>query len=157
MSVYQDSFEMLPVGRVRSPRSEPLYQDWGEVVSTIEIDDRFARDSLAGLTDFSHIEVIYVFDRIDENVFETAARHPRDDPRWPKVGIFAQRAKYRLNRIGLCCCEPLAVDGLELTVRGLDAIDGTPVLDLKPHMAELGPRGDVRQPRWSRELMRDYW
>jgi len=54
-------------------------------------------------------------------------------------------------------CRLLAVNGLTLTVQALDAIDGTPVLDLKPYMTEFGPRGQVRQPAWSHELMAGYW
>ena len=65
-------------------------------------------------------------------------------PHWPSVGVFAQRNKRRPNRIGVCTCELLEVNGLELTVRGLDAIDGSPVLGLKPYMTEFAPR--VRQP-----------
>jgi tRNA (Thr-GGU) A37 N-methylase len=88
---------------------------------------------------------------------QTAARHPRGNTEWPKVGIFAQRAKMRPNRIGVTTCRLLEVDGLTLRVQGLDAIDGTPVVDLKPYMREFGPRGDVRQPQWSTELMAGYW
>jgi tRNA (adenine37-N6)-methyltransferase len=54
-------------------------------------------------------------------------------------------------------CTLVRVEGLTLHVRGLDAIDGTPVLDLKAHFSEMGPRGEVRQPEWSREIMRTYW
>ncbi len=61
------------------------------------------------------------------------------------------------NRIGLSSCELVAVDGTRVLVRGLDAIDGTPVLDIKPYMEEFGPRGEVRQPSWSRELMSGYF
>jgi tRNA-methyltransferase O len=50
-----------------------------------------------------------------------------------------------------------AVDGLTLTVHGLDAVDGSPVLDVKPYLPEFGPRGEVRGPAWSRELMRNYF
>jgi tRNA (Thr-GGU) A37 N-methylase len=82
---------------------------------------------------------------------------PRNNPEWPEVGIFAQRVRNRPNRLGLTTCELLAVDGTELRVRGLDAVDGTPVIDIKPYMAEFGPRTDVRQPSWSRQLMADYW
>jgi len=88
---------------------------------------------------------------------QTAARHPRGNRDWPEVGIFAQRGKARPNRIGLSVCELVAVEGLRVAVRGLDAIDGTPVLDLKPWMQEFGPRGPVRQPAWSTELMAGYW
>jgi aminoglycoside 3-N-acetyltransferase I len=73
------------------------------------------------------------------------------------VGIFAQRAKGRPNRIGVTTCELVGVDQRVVTVRGLDAVDGTPVLDLKPYMVEFAPRTQVRQPAWSHELMRDYW
>ena len=72
-------------------------------------------------------------------------------------GVFAQRAKGRPNRIGVTVCEILEVGGLTVKVRGLDAIDGTPVLDLKPLMAGFLPRGGVREPRWARELMAGYW
>jgi tRNA (adenine37-N6)-methyltransferase len=71
--------------------------------------------------------------------------------------VFAQRAKGRPNRIGVSVCELLSVGQLTVAVRGLDAIDGTPVLDLKPYMQEFAPRGEVRQPQWSRELMAGYW
>jgi len=73
------------------------------------------------------------------------------------VGIFAQRGKNRPNRIGVTTCRLIGVRGRVLTVAGLDAIDGTPVLDIKPYLAEFGPRGDVHQPDWTRQLMRHYW
>jgi len=82
---------------------------------------------------------------------------PRGNPAWPAVGIFAQRAKDRPNRIGLATCELIDVDGTVLRVRGLDAIDGTPVIDIKPYMVEFAPRGPSRQPPWSHELMATYY
>ena len=88
---------------------------------------------------------------------DDGARHPRNRQDWPLVGIFAQRGKNRPNRLGLTTGRIVAVDGLSVEVEGLDAIDGTPVLDIKPVMAEFLPRGAVRQPGWSRELMADYW
>ena len=71
--------------------------------------------------------------------------------------MFAQRGKNRPNRIGTTVCRLDRVDGLVLHVTGLDAIEGTPVLDIKPWVREFGPRGDVRQPEWMDELMRAYW
>jgi tRNA (Thr-GGU) A37 N-methylase len=76
---------------------------------------------------------------------------------WPRVGIFAQRGKGRPNRLGATIVEVVSREGRVLTVAGLDAIDGTPVLDIKPVLAEFLPRKPVRQPAWSCELMRDYW
>jgi tRNA (adenine37-N6)-methyltransferase len=149
---------MQPIGFVRSPRTEPIDDDWGSVVSCVELDSaQFTRDSLRGLEEFSHVEIVYVFDRVNPGSFELGARRPRNNPDWPAVGVFAQRNKRRPNRIGVSTCQLLGVDGLELTTRGLDAIDGTPVLDIKPYMAQFAPRGPIRQPRWSHELMRRYW
>lgn len=150
--------EMVPIGRVGSPRTEPLDDDWDTVTATVVLDAaRFTPDVLAGLSEFSHVEVVYVFDRVDPARVELGARHPRGNPGWPRVGIFAQRAKGRPNRIGVSVCRLLGVDGLTLTVHALDAIDGTPVLDVKPYLTEFGPRGEVRQPAWSHELMSGYW
>jgi tRNA (Thr-GGU) A37 N-methylase len=98
-----------------------------------------------------------VFDQVDEATITVGARHPRGRTDWPRVGIFAQRAKGRPNRIGVTTCELVAVAERSVTVRGLDAVDGTPVLDLKPYMTEFAPRSPVRQPEWSSELMREYW
>ena len=146
-----------PVAVVVGGRSEPFDDDWEAVEATLRLDARFAPEALAGLEEFSHVEVVYVFDRVDPAAVETGARHPRGNTAWPRVGIFAQRAKDRPNRIGVGVCRLLAVEGRDVRVAGLDAVDGTPVLDIKPVMAEFLPRGELRQPGWSRELMRDYW
>ena len=101
--------------------------------------------------------MIHQFHRVADSAIERAARHPRGNPNWPRVGIFAQRAKDRPNRLGATIVEIKGRQGRVLTVAGLDAIDGTPVLDIKPVMAEFLPRSPVRQPDWSRELMKNYW
>jgi tRNA-Thr(GGU) m(6)t(6)A37 methyltransferase TsaA len=145
------------IGFVRSPRDEAVDDDWGEIDSTIELVEPYGGDALRGLDQFTHIEVIFLFDRVDAATVNTGARHPRNNPAWPEVGIFAQRAKNRPNRLGLVTCNLLRVEGTTLHVNGLDAIDGTPVLDIKPHMEEFAPRGPVSQPAWSNDLMRDYW
>jgi tRNA (Thr-GGU) A37 N-methylase len=94
---------------------------------------------------------------VDTSNVVTGARHPRGNKDWPEVGIFAQRGKDRPNRIGSTICRVARVEGTRLFVIELDAIDGTPVLDIKPVMAEFLPRGEVWQPEWSHELMREYW
>jgi len=148
---------MVPIGVVRGGRAEAIDDDWGGTISEIVLDDRFPKDSLDGLDEFSHLDVVYVFDQVDEATITVGARHPRERSDWPRVGIFAQRAKGRPNRIGVTTCEIVSVDQRVVTVRGLDAIDRTPVLDMKPYMVEFAPRATVRQPAWSHELMRDYW
>jgi len=152
------TYTVTPIGHVRGGRVEAIDDDWGASRARIELDPaQFATDALAGLSDFSHAEVIFLFDKVQGDKIETGARHPRNRADWPLVGIFAQRGKNRPNRLGLTTCRIVRVDGLTVEVEGLDAIDGTPVLDIKPVMAEFLPRGDIRQPDWSRELMRDYW
>jgi tRNA-Thr(GGU) m(6)t(6)A37 methyltransferase TsaA len=147
-----------PIGRVSSPRTIPLDDDWDVITATITLDHhRFTPEALTGLDAFSHVEVVYLFDRVDPASIETSSRHPRGNRAWPSVGVFAQRAKSRPNRIGVSVCELLGVNQLTVTVRALDAVDASPVLDLKPYMQEFAPRGEVRQPHWSHELMAGYW
>ena len=153
-----DAIEVIPVGFVRGGRANPVDDDWDQVEAEIVLDAaRFAPDAAAGLDAFSHIEVIFHFDRADPARIATGARHPRGNTEWPKIGIFAQRGKDRPNRIGVTVCRILSVDGLSLRVRGLDAIEGTPVLDIKPVMKGFLPRGEIREPDWARDLMADYW
>lgn len=146
-----------PIGLVVGGRADAIDDDWGMVQAVIEVDSRFPADATAGLDEFSHIDVVFVFHGVDPERVHTTARHPRNRSDWPAVGIFAQRAKARPNRLGLTTCELLQVDGRRLTVRGLDAIDGSPVVDIKPTMREFLPRRPLRQPPWSSELMRNYW
>ncbi len=126
-------------------------------MALIELDSRFTPDALTGLDSFSHLEVIFHFDLVSDSEIDTGARHPRGREDWPLVGIFAQRGKGRPNRIGVSVCRLLSVAGTTLKVRGLDAIDGTPVLDIKPVMRGFLPRGEITEPAWASELMKDYW
>jgi tRNA (Thr-GGU) A37 N-methylase len=152
------SFTLYPIGHVRGGRGEAVDDDWGASRAAIVLDpDRFTPEALAGLADFSHAEVIFVFDQVPDAKIETGARHPRNRSDWPLVGIFAQRGKNRPNRLGLTTCRIAGVDGLTVEVEGLDAIDGTPVLDIKPVMREFLPRGTIDQPAWASELMAGYW
>jgi tRNA-Thr(GGU) m(6)t(6)A37 methyltransferase TsaA len=150
--------KVTPIGHVVSERTEPLDDGWEAVTARIELDpERFGPDALAGLEDFSHVEIVFLFDRVPEARIETGARHPRGNTDWPRVGIFAQRGKNRPNRIGVTVCRCLGVSGTTLHLSGLDAIDGTPVLDIKPVMSGFPPRGDVREPAWAKAVMARYW
>jgi tRNA-Thr(GGU) m(6)t(6)A37 methyltransferase TsaA len=149
---------LAPIGRVSSARSEPVDDAWDSVESKVILDSAiFGPDATAGLDDFSHVEVVYHFDRVPDDEVQTGARHPRGRADWPEVGILAQRGKGRPNRIGVTVCKLKKVDGLTLYVEGLDAIDGTPVVDIKPVMKGFLPRGTVREPAWAAELMKGYW
>ncbi|HYB92205.1 MAG TPA: SAM-dependent methyltransferase [Candidatus Binataceae bacterium] len=146
------------IGYVRGGRAEPIDDNWGHNRSIIELDPAsFTPDAFAGLDTFSHVEVVFLFDKVASEKIENGARHPRGRQDWPLTGIFAQRGKNRPNRVGVTVCKILAVEGIRLKVEGLDAIDGTPVIDIKPVMREFLPRGEVRQPKWVSELMEAYW
>lgn len=147
---------LKPIGLVRSPIREALDDVWGGVTARIELDaSRFTTDALAGLEEFSHVEIVFVLDQVTQ--IASGKRHPRGRTDWPEVGIFAQRGRNRPNRIGLTTCRLVAVHDLAIEVEGLDAIDGTPVIDIKPYVQEFGPRGEIRQPAWCTELMSTYW
>ncbi len=153
-----DTFTLTPIGRITCTRTRADDDNWDAEKTTITLDpDVLEQDAAAQLDSFSHIEVIYLFDQVPDEKIVRGARHPRGNRDWPQVGILAQRGKNRPNRLGATMCKLLSVDGLTVEVAGLDAIDGTPVLDLKPVMTEFLPRGPVHQPDWSRELMKDYW
>jgi len=146
-----------PIGIVRNVRETVEDDYWGAVISAIELAGHLEAECLLGIDEFSHAEIVYWFDRVDESRIVTGARHPRNNTAWPRAGIFAQRAKNRPNRIGLSTARIVRLDGRTLYVENLDAIDGTPVLDIKPVMSEFLPQGTVRQPLWSHELMKEYW
>jgi len=152
------SFTVEPIGYVRSSRDAAIDDNWDAVTAAIELDaTQLQPDATEGLETFSHIEVVFLFDRVEADQVSRGSRHPRGNTSWPRVGILAQRAKDRPNRIGLTTCRVLQVNGLRIEVSGLDAIDGTPVLDIKPAMAGFATRGDRREPAWVTELMAEYW
>ena len=155
-----------PIGIVRTGRADWYRADrtgrgGGRLLGWARVGDRARRDfdpeALLGIEEFSHAEILFHFDRVDERKIVRGARHPRNNRDWPLVGIFAQRGKNRPNRIGSTIVRILRREGRSLYVAELDAVDGTPVLDIKPVMQEFLPRETVRQPAWSRELMRQYW
>lgn len=149
---------LQPIGFVQGGRAEPEDDDWGKSLARIVLDDsRFTADALLGLDSFSHAEILFHFHLVAEDEVSTAARHPRGRSDWPRIGIFAQRGKNRPNRLGVSICRIVAVDGLSLTVEGLDAIDGTPVIDIKPVMSGFLPRGELKEPPWAKDIMREYW
>lgn len=147
-----------PVAWVKSSRTEIRDDDWGGETASITLDESISEEALVGLEEFSHIEVLFHFHKANPDKVVTGRRHPRNNPAWPEVGIFARRGKNRPNHLGLTVVRLLAIEGRTLTVAGLDAIDGTPVLDIKPIMHGFLPESDeISEPQWAREIMADYW
>jgi len=148
---------LTPIGTIENARTEIKDDNWGEVVSKIILADEFDAESLDGIEAFSHVEIIYFFHQVKQEKIVFGARYPRNNQAWGKVGIFAQRGKNRPNQLGLTTVKVLKREGKVLYVQGLDAINGTPVLDIKPVMRDFLPTGEIRQPKWVAELMRHYW
>ena len=150
-------FLIKSIGTLSSTRSEPTDENWGGQEASITLEDEFGDESLVGLEDFSHVEVLYLFHKVSPDSIHSGARRPRNNPSWPLVGIFAQRGKNRPNQIGSTICRVVKVSGRTLVVTEFDAIAGTPVIDLKPVMREFLPREGILQPDWSHEIMQNYW
>lgn len=129
--------------------------EWGSQRSVLALTDEFDEQAMTGLADFSHVEVLFMFDRLEERDDYRSLRRSRGRDDLPPVGVFADRGPRRPNRIGATICRIVSVDGTVLVVEGLDAVVGTPVLDIKPVMNELVP-STVVQPAWSRQLMARY-
>jgi tRNA-Thr(GGU) m(6)t(6)A37 methyltransferase TsaA len=118
--------------------------------------DHVPTEALENIEQFSHLEIIYYFDRVGKNKIVYSGR-PRGNPDYPVMGIFAQRKKDRPNQLGLCTVELIEHSGRSIKVKYLDAIDGTPVLDIKPVFKEFGSRTEIKQASWVNDLMKDYW
>jgi tRNA-Thr(GGU) m(6)t(6)A37 methyltransferase TsaA len=145
-----------PIGTVRAPVAAQVDENWGDVVSEIHLVEPLAA-GLLGIEQFSHVLVLFF---MHEATFDPAAvlvRRPRGRADLPEVGIFAQRAKHRPNPIGLTAVRVLGHEGNVLRVQGLDAIDGTPVLDLKPYFPIFDRVDSAVTPPWVEEIMKDYF
>lgn len=150
-------FVLSPIAHIKNSRTTLEDDHWGDLVSEVVLEESLPEDCLDGIETFSHAEILFYFDRVEDDKRHLSSRHPRGNTDWPKVGIFAQRNKDRPNHIGLTIVRIIKRTGRSLIVQDLDAVDGTPVLDIKPIMVEFLPQGPVRQPPWSHELMKEYW
>jgi tRNA-Thr(GGU) m(6)t(6)A37 methyltransferase TsaA len=148
-----------PIGTVKSPITEGLDENWGTVVSTIELVPDLM-SGLQGIEQFSHLVIIFFMHQFQFNPSVDLVRRPRGRADMPLLGCFAQRAKHRPNPIGITTVELVGVEGNTLKVCGLDAVDGTPVLDIKPYYPafdSVKEDVDVKVPDWVNVLMEGYF
>lgn len=150
----QITFE--PIATVKNSRTAPTDDHWEAIIAEIELAPQVPTEAFDHISGFSHLEIIYYFDQVkmEDKVF---SGRPRGNPNYPVVGIFGQRKKDRPNPIGLTTVELLEHTGRSIKVKFLDAIDGTPVLDIKPVFKEFQPQSAIRQPEWVADLMKNYW
>lgn len=150
-------FQITSIATIYNTQTETTDDLWGNIISEIRLNENIHEESIKGIETFSHIEVIYIFHKAINNNIITKSEYPRENPNWPKVGIFAQRKKNRPNFIGSTICEILNCENKSIFVKMLDAINETPVVDIKPIMKEFFPIKEIKQPQWSIELMKNYW
>lgn len=141
---------LKPIGFVRNGITACSPGEMRDVTSQIIIDEKYV-SALAGIQEYSHIYILFWFHRRRLDMSTVTLVHPRGRADLPLVGIFAARSQARPNPIGLTLVELQALSGRILTVCGLDAIDGTPVIDIKPpSLPEMS--ANVRFPDWTYRL-----
>jgi tRNA-Thr(GGU) m(6)t(6)A37 methyltransferase TsaA len=143
------------IGTVNSPITRPVDTNWSHVFSEIIIKEKFA-PGLLGLEDFSHLIVLTFLHKAKFTLGKHLRRHPQERTDLPVLGIFAQRARHRPNRIGVTAVEIIDIKENRIKVRGLDAIDGTPIIDIKPYVPRFD-RKDATIPEWMNKIMKNYF
>ncbi len=138
---------LSPVGVVRNQIQDKEYHGWKDVVSEIEVTGEFI-PALEGLADFSHVLVFFWLHQVTAGERATRRARPLRKAEIPEMGIFAWHSSRRPNPIGMTIARLLGVQGNKVKVQGLDAIDGTPVLDLKPYVAGYYHVEQSREPSW---------
>ena len=150
-------YTIEPIAYVKNSRSAPDDDYWGDLISEIIISDKIAEQIIKGIEEFSHLEIIFYFHLADLAKIEISSSHPRENAKFPKVGIFAQRKKARPNLLGTTIVKLIKAEKNKLTVEVLDAVNGTPVIDIKPVIKEFLNKEKTVQPEWATDLMKNYW
>ena len=146
----------VPIGTVRTAAVEAIDEGWGDVESEIHVGEPFTR-GLDGIEQWSHVIIVYWMHEAGFDAGRDLVRRPRGREDMPETGIFAQRARHRPNPIGLTAVRLIGREGNVVRVRGLDAIDGTPVLDIKPYVPVFDRVDDAVVPEWMNRLMEGYF
>ena len=150
-----DAIIMHPIGFVKNEVSSRKDVSWGNDTSVIQLEEEYC-SGLSGLGDFSHAIIVFYLDKAQYVKEKHLRRRPQNREDMPLVEIFSQRGKDRPNQIGITSVRILSVDENRLIVQGLDAVDGTPVLDIKPYYPAYDKK-DAQVPEWVDRLMEHYF
>jgi tRNA (adenine37-N6)-methyltransferase len=150
-----NEIKIKPIAFVRNHQQDLSDENWSSIESYIEIVNDLPDECLDGIEEFSHLEIIFHFHKSKKEI--TGSEHPRENPKFPKSGIFAQRKKDRPNHLGSTIVKLIEKQGRKLKVQNLDAVNGSPIIDIKPVFLEYLPNEKVKQPDWVKELMTNYW
>jgi len=156
IGISMDGITLQPIGIISSPVTERRDENWGETRSKVLLNPEFA-GALLGLEGFSHAIIVTYLHQARYEREKHLQRRPRNLETMPEVGIFAQRAKNRPNPIGLTAVQIVDVGNDYLEVKGLDAIHGTPVLDIKPYYPHFDRIETPKVPEWVGRLMKGYF
>lgn len=148
--------EFQLIGVVRCPVTEMSQGNWANVVSEIHLDPAYA-GGLKGLDGFSHILVVFHFHRAGFDIAQNLYRKPRGQDDQPELGVFAQRTKFRPSPIGVAAVPLITIRDNVLTVRALDALDESPVLDIKPYIPQFDRIDGARVPAWVEKFILGYF
>ena len=151
-----EQITLRAIGVVSSPVKEKKDSGWDGVVSEVRIDAEYS-GALSGLESFSHALIVTYLHQAKFESSRHLKRRPQGREDMPEVGILSQRAKNRPNSIGVTAVEIVRVADDVLVVKGLDAIDGTPVLDIKPYFPAYDRVESPCVPRWVERLMQGYF
>ncbi len=144
-----EKITVKPIAFVKNKLTEIRGSDWKTTLSEIALTPDFLAESLLGIEDFSHLQIIFYFHKATETVVGSA--HPRRNLKIKKVGIFAMRKPDRPNHIGITIVKLVKKEDRKLIVLGLDALNETPVLDIKPVTKRMFPKEDIKEPYWVNE------
>ena len=146
-SIRQDSINLVPIGRVINGVEYPNNVKWETITSEVVIAPQLV-EALDGIDGFSHIVIIFYLDKVDEDRRSLLKVHPENKEELPLVGVFATRSPVRPNPIGITVVKLLERQENVLKVLGLDAYDGTPVLDVKPYLRRGDLIEEATMPGW---------
>ncbi len=143
-----DEIRLKPIGVARNRIKEPQFGGFDDEITEIVVDEDYA-GGLDNITEYSHVIVVFWMDQVNECNLH---HRPQGNPDVPVVGIFACRCPQRPNPIAISTVKLLGRDGNKIRVKGLDAIDGTPVIDIKPVWPKYDGGEDIRVPGWVDKL-----
>jgi len=143
-----DEIKLKPIGFAKNNIKKPRFGNFAEEISEIIVDEKFA-EALKGIDDYSHVIIVYWMDGVKEHVI---THQPQGNPNVPVVGIFACRCPQRPNPIAITTVRLMAHEGNRIKVKGLDILDGTPIIDIKPYWPQYDKVENEKIPTWVNKL-----
>jgi tRNA-Thr(GGU) m(6)t(6)A37 methyltransferase TsaA len=143
-----DEIKMKPIGVARNSEKEPRFGSFGDEITEIIVDEEFT-DALTGIDDYSHVIIVFWMDKVKGHVI---THRPQGNPDVPVVGIFSCRCPSRPNPIAMTTVELIGHEGNKIKVKGLDILDGTPIIDIKPYWPQYDYVEGGKIPDWVNKL-----